>query len=113
MNLQLEKLTLNKKDPAIVHITIDATYSWNEKNFHDHIRIQYNRRDHDVYLALKITHPGVGAVISRIADTLSRITNYQDIKLDPVLIILEQLNHELGLEYDSVYAESLLTDKPL
>jgi|GEM_PF-3340783 len=112
MNLQLEKLTLNKNDPAIVHLTIDAKYSWNEKNFHDHIRIQYNRKDHEVYLALKITHPGVGAIISRIADSLSRITDYGNIKLDPVLIILEHLNHELGLEYDSGHAESLLMDTP-
>lgn len=112
MNLQLKKLTLNKKDPAIVHITIDAQYSWNEENFQDLIKIQYNRTDHDVYLALKITHPGIGAVVSRIADSLSRITDYQNLKMDPVLIILEQLNHELGLEYDAVHAENLLMDKP-
>jgi len=112
MNLQIEKLTLNKKDPAIVHITIDAKYSWNDENFHDHIRIQYNRTDHDVYLALKITHPGVGAVISRIADSLSRITDYRNLKMNPLLIILEQLNHELGLEYDAGHAENLLMDKP-
>ncbi len=111
MILTLRKLTLNKTDPAIVHLSIAAEYTWNEKLLNDIIRIQYNRKNHEVYLALKIDHPGIGAVISRIAESLSRITDYRHLKIDPVQVILEQLNHELDLQYDALETEEILQKK--
>lgn len=62
-------------------------------------------------LTLKISHPGIGAIISRIATSLSRITDYSHLKIEPVPVILRQLTHELGLIYDSQKTEDLLAER--